>query len=781
MKSKKDNSSNIALSCYIILMILSCVMGFVLLGRDMQDLLRFFLAFFALSMIVMPLTKRFLSPLHSDGGYVIGKSVGLFICSYLQFFLSTVRILKFSRAVSVICVILAGCVIWSVALLLYKKSEKDKKDWIGKALSESSFSIESVLKWEFVVLATFVIFTWFLGQKIPSTGTERLMNYGMMLTMDKADHLPALDMWFAGESLNYYYFGQYMMTYLSKLSFTSVASAYSLSLAFIGATCLIFSYVIVSSLLGLNKGLSDRICSIGGIVGALAVTCCGNAHYIVFNLISPVLRDILRLDTEYEEYFFTHSTRYIGYCPVVEADKTITEFPWYSFIIGDLHAHVIDIIAVLTVVSILICTAALMDDRSGKSGSGKTGEHDPLNAKEFFAGLKGEFASPVIWIIGFVLGIMAMTNYWDLPIYYVVAGSIILFFNIRRYEKVWPALAMTAVYGIAIYGIAFIVKLPFELRFYKFVNGIKLCEYHSRLYQWLILWGLPLAVLVTFVLFLCIADTKDKDDDGNSTSVIKRLQPSDLFVLLTGLCAIGLALVPEVIFVEDIYINGFPRCNTMFKLTYQAFILSGLMMSYCIVRVLGSTVRSDEVISQIRSYRIKRTMVFLAVLLALTLPYSITSTKMWYGEIRDWEYKGIDATSTILTEMGQEAKVLDFIEENIPGQETILTAAADSYTGQGVIAALSGHPTVVGWRTHEWLWHNDGDRVLAREDDVRTIYTSTDLEVVKALVNKYNISYIYVGPTEYEKYGQVDIDLLSELGRVVYRDNDIASVMIECE
>ncbi len=784
MDSNSGHNSNLYVACYIVLLATSCVLGYAMIGSDIQDLLRFYLAFFVLGLAALPLSKRILGRLRGEGGYVVGKIVGLFVCAYVQWFLSALSVLKFSRVVSLISIGIAALVIWGISLFLYKKREKNENGSEDASFAAvNTFTLESVFKWEFAVLIAFVFFTWLQAHRIPSTGTERLMNYGMMLSMDKTDYLPALDVWCAGEKLNYYYYGQYLWTFLSKISFTSVASAYSLGLSFIATVCLIFSYVIVSTLLGLNKEHSERVCVAGGVIGSLAVTCCGNVHYIIFYVLAPIIRDILQLKTEAAEYFFANSTRYIGHLPDVPEDKTITEFPWYSFTIGDLHAHVIDIISVLTIVSILICAAISISDKVDKKREDGSDTDSPA-FELFMAQLKEFFGSPFPWMIGFVLGNIAMINYWDLPIYYVVAGSIIMFFFLRSTDRPLIALMMTAVSGIVIYALAYITKLPFELRFNKFNNGIRLCQYHSRLYQWIILWGLPSVVLILFVIFIIRTFDKDElseDEQQAGAGLLEGISVPDLCVLLIGLCGIGLALVPEVVFVEDIYIKGNPRCNTMFKLTYQAFILSGLMMGYVTTRILAAKSKSEDVLNTLNMYRLKRAVALCLMVLGFTLMYAHTSSEMWYGDAKHWSYKGIDATRTTRSEMGQEEAVLDFIKDNIPGQEVILTAGAYSYTSEGVIPALSGHPTVMGWRTHEWLWHNDGDFVYAREQDIQAIYTSGNVDQIRSLIDKYDIKYIYVGPKEYEKYGFTDISVLESLGQVVYRDNEISSVMIKVE
>ena len=70
---------------------------------------------------------------------------------------------------------------------------------------------------------------------------------------------------------------------------------------------------------------------------------------------------------------------------------------------------------------------------------------------------------------------------------------------------------------------------------------------------------------------------------------MRAIEIPDLFAVIMGLCAIGLVLIPELVYVRDIYENGNARANTMFKLTYQAYILFGMTMGYGIYRLLAVT------------------------------------------------------------------------------------------------------------------------------------------------------------------------------------------------
>ena len=56
----------------------------------------------------------------------------------------------------------------------------------------------------------------------------------------------------------------------------------------------------------------------------------------------------------------------------------------------------------------------------------------------------------------------------------------------------------------------------------------------------------------------------------------------------------------------------------------------------------------------------------------------------------------------------------------------------------------------------------------ARAKDIETIYTSFDEEEVLALIDKYHISYIYVGKLEQEKYEMINHELLRRLGNMVF-------------
>ena len=166
--------------------------------------------------------------------------------------------------------------------------------------------------------------------------------------------------------------------------------------------------------------------------------------------------------------------------------------------------------------------------------------------------------------------------------------------NIIRFEgKIIRILAVTIVQAVEIIGLSYLVILPFTLKFDTMVQGVALAQHHSLWYQLLILWGLP--VLLTVLLILSVITEKMKGLKHKSLyRLLEAITVPDLFAVIMGLCAIGLVLIPELVYVRDIYENGNARANTMFKLTYQAYILFGMTMGIWDLSYAGDIQTEDH-------------------------------------------------------------------------------------------------------------------------------------------------------------------------------------------
>lgn len=95
-------------------------------------------------------------------------------------------------------------------------------------------------------------------------------------------------------------------------------------------------------------------------------------------------------------------------------NRTIHEFPSYSFVLGDLHAHVVNVMFVLLVLGLLYSYV-------------KNTCRDP--EKEWKWSLKDVLLQPQIIAAGFLIGVFHWSNYWDFVIYFVVIAGFSLYWD----------------------------------------------------------------------------------------------------------------------------------------------------------------------------------------------------------------------------------------------------------------------------------------------------------------------------------------------------------------
>ena len=98
------------------------------------------------------------------------------------------------------------------------------------------------------------------------------------------------------------------------------------------------------------------------------------------------------------------------------------------------------------------------------------------------------------------------------------------------------------------------------------------------------------------------------------------------------------------------------------------------------------------------------------------------------------------------------------------------------------MSASTGIPTILGWYVHEWLWRNDTEDLNVKSTDIRNIYTSESEEQVRTLLKQYDVSYIFVGSKEREKYEDaLNNALLQSLGDIVFIDEDSGTYIVKVD
>ena len=735
--------------------VLLTVLSAYLLGGDVWIFWTWWLLALFMGMVAMPVTGRLFGGFE-DRGWLFSKVLAIAVTGFLTWLLVAVEIFPFTAAVCVGVSVAVGIL---CAVLFHVQLKHGIEGY-------PSGKMQLIFREELLFFGIFLLWTYLAGFRPQAYGTEKFMDYGFMEAMMRSKTLPARDLWYSQGTINYYYGGQYFAVFLTKLTGSRVEVTYNLMRTFVAAFGFVYPFSLVRQmtkdrLYGRLDGKKKYIPSLAGVTAGIAVSIAGNVHYIVYRCVLPLIRKIQGV-AETASYWFPDATRYIGYNPVNDSDKTIHEFPCYSFVLGDLHAHVVNVMFVTFLVGMLYAWLKMIRKRGP----------EPEKQERSVFWLR-QLLMPHILLASVFLGMFQWTNYWDFVIYFVVTGGVVLIANIIRFEgKIIRILAVTIVQAVEIIGLSYLEILPFTLKFDTMVQGVALAQHHSLWYQLLILWGLP--VLLTVLLILSVITEKMKGLKHKSLyRLLEAITVPDLFAVIMGLCAIGLVLIPELVYVRDIYENGNARANTMFKLTYQAYILFGMTMGYGIYRML--------VISRQKIIRIL-SGVGLFVLL-WTVGYFGNSVHSWFGDV--WkvsEYQGLDATTFLEQDFPQDASAIRWLKQNIKGSPVVLEANGDSYTGYERVSASTGLPTVLGWYVHEWLWRNNVPDLNEKSADIQTIYTSTDAETVKKLISRYDISYIFVGGQEKEKYGtELNDSVLQSLGSIVFEDDMSGTYIVKVE
>ena len=724
-----------------------------LLQGDVWTFWTWYLLALVLGAVAMPLTGR-LFRRFQDRGWMFSKVTAIAVSGFLTWFLVAVKIIKFTTMTCIVVTLVCA----AASLILYCREQKAGFECIPFA------HLDLVYAEELLFFAAFLLWTYFAGFHPAAYGTEKFMDYGFMEAMMRSKTLPATDLWYSQGKINYYYGGQYFAVFQTKLSGAKVELTYNLMRTFVAGLAFAMPFSLVHQMVTDRLGKTGSrwkktLPSVTGILAGISVSIAGNMHYVVYGQIIPFIQKLK--GEEVSSYWFPDATRYIGFNPDVE-DKTIHEFPCYSFVLGDLHAHVVDIMFVLLLLGLLY---AWMKKVRTTELSGES-----MSRREFW---KKQLLMPQLLATGALLGMFHWTNYWDFVIYFVVTCGAALFMNIIGQKgKIRWALGVTAAQAAEILILATVIILPFTLQFdtSNMVQGIALAQHHSLPHQLLVLWGLPGILTILFVVSLLIEKLRGAEQKS-LYHLLTSIRLPDLFAVLMGLCAIGLVLIPELVYVRDIYENGNARANTMFKLTYQAYIMFGMTMIYAIFRLLI-----------IGKNKILKVLAFIGLFFFVwTCGYFGNSVHSWFGEVwKPSQYKGLNATAFLETDFPEDVNGIRWLKENISDAPVVLEANGDSYSEYERVSAMTGLPTIMGWYVHEWLWRGNLSDLNAKIEEIQEIYTSTDETRVKELLEEYNVSYIFVGSCERNKYGaDMNNDLLKSLGEVVFQDSEYPTYIVK--
>ncbi len=700
-----------------------------------------------------------------DRGYLFSKAVGMALVTWIVFALGMAHIAPFTNVtvyVAIGVVFLAGTVGHNI-----KKLRMPDRALFGAIIVEELFFLVALLFW-----------SWVKAHEPSIRGLEKFMDYGFMNSILHSRYFPPADMWYPPLPINYYYFGHLVTAILTKLSGLELGYTFNLMLAAIFAFCLTMSFSIGYQLSlmrhqvmgGLKRG--GRFSALfAGTLTAFLVTMAGNMQTIYaftqgytgdnvkpfWQLAWPIKDLFSRLPEGIDRYWYANATRFIPY--------TIHEFPSYSFVVSDVHGHVLSIPFVLLAIALLIVYFADLRDPFTKIVS---------RTKTML--WRGPLTSYFLGFYGFLVGVLLMTNALDGPVY---LGLFVILLLVL-YPGDWTDPSYWRKWGIRVGIVALaagITSLPFLAHFKSFVNGLAVdcppallsnthigpilfegvekCQKSPLWMMWL-LWGFFWFCGGTFILKRIWGVTSIRDVrivwDKKFTQIEKVLIIFFVFSVL-------LIIFPEFFYFKDIYPMHF-RSNTMFKLGYQAFMLYAVLSAYVIMEAIH-TVRTNFVS--------KLFLILLIPQLFLVSIYPIFSVRSYFGQLRT--YDGVWGLGWLSHEYPDNYAAMSWLNTRFEAESApsvILEADGDSYTDYNQFSVFTGSPTVVGWAVHEWLWRGTYDVVSPRRDDVRKIYESPDKTLTENLLHAYHVRYIIVGTLERQKFSNIQEPKLDAIGKKVF-------------
>jgi len=656
---------------------------------------------FAIGLAFLPLTRFFFKKFF-DRGYAFSKVIGLLFVTYLVWLFGSLKIFPFTHQ-SIWLAISVG-VIFNLALAKSGKTKIKKiikGNWKIFAFEESLF-LGGLVFWSLV-----------RGFQPDIQGLEKYMDFSFINSILRTTYFPPADVWLAGETINYYYFGHLVTALITRLSNINSTVTYNLMIATIFGLSLSSAFSFGSNLVSLIPKLPvkrKRLIFLSGTLTAYLLTIGGNLHAFWWYL----------KNRGFESYWYPDATRFI-----VEkfgaGDNTIHEFPIYSFVVADLHGHLLNLPFVLLFLGLILSVVF----------------QKKFNRWSYLA-------------VGFLLAIFYMTNTWDFPIYLLVFGAINLWFNYLESGFSLRLITKTFISTLSVLVVALMFSLPFHLHFKSIAQGISLVDFHSPGWMLLVLWGFPL--IITLLHLFWIVSKK-------VNPLSRKVNPA-IFVLILLAIAWFLILVPEVFYLKDIYIHSHQRANTMFKLTYQSFVIFSLISPFIVINILLNL-----------KLKWQRGLLLIAIapLLFFIFKYSHFAVGSYYG-LKN--YRGLDGLKYFNQLYPNDYQAILWLRKNIENQPVLVEAVGESYTNYARISANTGLPTILGWRVHEWLWRGSFDQPGKRTDEVRLIYESPEINETKQLLNHHQAVLIFVGDLERQQYPSLDQGKFETLGEVIFSSGE---------
>jgi YYY domain-containing protein len=629
--------------------------------------------------------------------------------------------------------------------------------------------------------------------EISDFAAEKFTDFAILNSLLSSRVFPPHDAWVSGFSLNYYYFGHFLWATVARFCSVGSEIAFNLGLASI------FAYVL---LLGTSLGYNLTAKLRWGFFSAFLIGLSSNLDGALqlLNIAREVWDGDLPASQWYMAYDFWRSSRAI--------ENTINEFPAFSFILGDLHAHLSSLVIFLG--GLLLG----LQIWRGVRRAGSLLRYELENADELL-------------FLALVFGALYASNSWDVVTFaaYVTAlfwSAATTFPNIanvanppRRKHVLWSASVLTE--SILLVAILVVVGITVLFRPYWLdftppnTRLLRLpAELTSSPVEFLVHWSLLLVPSAT-LLWLMFRRVYERVGFGPLAGNLTRekiggLVAAALLVLVMGVladlgvvaaaCIVSLLALSYVMFVcampasfrlffgllgvfsalagfselfyfDDIFTGSIERINTVFKIYYGLWPIAAMAAVFAASR-LGRYVQGRSARSRVR--------VLLAALTVLGVVYPVAGTLQRLGMSVHYQRpkepdRALDGLRYLARRHPDDYAAILWLRAYAPPDARIVEAPGKQYEYAGRIATNTGRPSIGGWLYHEWGWRGAAFEIERdrRFQVAETIFTSPSLaETARALLRD-KFSYVVVGDTERERYPLLNESKFTKLGIEAFR------------
>ncbi len=756
-------------------------------------------------------------------GYAFAPPLGLLLVSYTLWLAASLGFLQNSRAAIFLLFILLAL----VSAFIARRERAALTDfWRNKRAL--------LLSTELIFTVAFVAYAFFRAHDPAINHTEQPMDFGFMNAILRSGRFPPRDAWLSGFAISYYYFGYLMMAVLTRLSALPSGVTYNLALS------LTFAWT-VRGAFGLAYDLTQKIRY--GMLGGVLVAVVGNLEGVLEFLHArgfgseafwrwigiQDLAEAALSETWYPGHYWWwwRATRVIWDQNVVgKLPEVISEFPAFSFMLGDMHPHVMAL--PFGLLALALALNILNQEIEGQEGDGKQSVSDIQGlASDIWERLRRGFGGNILslFLVPFCLGALGFLNSWDFPAYSLVAilAYVVRFY--RRQKRLALFLfslveeAVTFALWVGVLGVGF--YLPFYIGFRSQVGGFQAVFYtKTRLHHYLIIFGLFLFVVVSF-LIAQMFERLSREQDHEQAEKVKGGAFLSRFLAIFALALGGAVQVTFVLgLMRGVLIMALPVMvsrplvplflagllalagavlwlNLRFPLAKahnRAVVFSLLLIFIALLLTYGTEFVYVRDVFDSRMNTIFKlyyqSWVFLAVASAFGV-YWIARRKglgryIWLGSFGVLllaclyypvaafytkahgfaDKPALDGTAYLKTYRPAEYKAIHWLAEHADHDTIIVESTGCVYCERSRVSAWTGVPTVLGWPGHERQWRGDNVEAGRREPDVATIYQSPNLNQVESLLEQYNVQYVYVGQLEREAY-QLDDSQIARFGSIL--------------